>query len=217
MSLDLTISLHQLVMGLPRLNHLTPLRSLPSNGIYLFYESDETTELLGSQVDRIVRVGTHRRDGRFPGRIRQHYGRAASLRGNKNSSVFRRHVGGALLRRSNPSDPRLEDWLMRGGPTSEEVEVEVSRVLRSRFTFVCFRVDTPNDRLELESGLIALLAHFPLGSPSTGWLGHSAESPIIRHVGLWNIQHVDSTPLSAEQFQTLRELVELTQEGASQT
>lgn len=92
-------------------------------------------------LDRIVRVGTHREDGRFRDRIRQHYGNSGSLGGNKNGSVFRKHLGGALLRRSNQRDPRLKDWLRQGGPSFEQVEAMVSLLLRDEFSFVCFRVD----------------------------------------------------------------------------
>jgi hypothetical protein len=69
---------------------------LPENGISFFYE-------IGEPDGRIVRVGTHRVDGRFRKRVRLHYG------GNKDASVFQMHVGGALMLRDWPNDPRLTD------------------------------------------------------------------------------------------------------------
>ncbi|MHB8132538.1 MAG: hypothetical protein ACYDEX_26585 [Mobilitalea sp.] len=114
----LTKSLYTILQPLPRFNHETPKRNLPVNGIYIFFERSET---IGT-IDRIVRVGTHKKDDRFRGRIRQHYGYVNSLKGNKNGSVFRNHLGGALMRKDNPSDPRLKDWLKQDGPTFLEVE-----------------------------------------------------------------------------------------------
>jgi hypothetical protein len=139
--------------------------------------------------------------------MRQHYGSDSSLGGNKNSSVFRKHVGGALLRRANPRDPRLERWLTQDAPTFPEVEAQVSKVLRENFTFVCFRADDRHERLSLERGLISLLAQTPLALPSPGWLGHDAAASEIRLGGLWNTQHVCSAPLAQHEILRVEELV----------
>src|SRR5215213_2216752 len=95
-------SLYAALIQLPRRDHHTPPRELPPNGIYAFFERGETIPWPGGTTDRIVRVGTHKVDGNFPGRIRAHYGRVRSLGGNKNGSVFRKHLGGALLRQTDP-------------------------------------------------------------------------------------------------------------------
>lgn len=203
----ITKEVYKLFLGLLRHNHLTRKNALPLNGIYIFYEKGETCPLGGIETDRIVRIGTHKSDGRFAGRIRQHYGQVNSLRGNKNSSVFRKHVGSALIIRNDPKDIRLKDWITQDGPTYMEIEEQVSRELRNNFTFVCFSVDTREERLDIESGLIALLAQLPLGQPSDNWLGKYATSPDISRSGLWNTQHIGSTPLSITQLQRLAELV----------
>ena len=203
----LTVDVYDLIMTLPVRNATTPSSALPSNGIYLFYEDGEQCELRGRLAPRIVRVGTHRVDGRFPGRIRNHVGAVRTLGGNKNTSVFRRHLGGALLRRDDPSDQRLPEWTKQGGETFREVEVQVSRYLRDKTRFVCFRVDRSDERLGLESGLIALLAQRPFGVPSSSWLGRYATSADIRESGLWNTNHVRDIPLTADQFRRLVELV----------
>ncbi len=153
--------------------------------------------------DRIVRIGTHRVDGRFSKRIRQHYGNRNSLRGNKNGSIFRKHLGAALVRKKNPRDPRLKDWLSQGGPSFTEIEEFVSETLRSMFTFVFIPVEQSERRLILERGLIALLAKYPLGGSSKQWLGYHAASKEIRNSGLWNTQHIDATPLSDNEYDDL--------------
>jgi hypothetical protein len=203
-----TAAVYALVRSLPRLNHEARSPDLPPNGIYLFFERGETVKREGQTYDRIVRIGTHRQDGRFPARIRQHYGHVFSLRGNKNSSVFRKHLGGALMRRVDTSDQRIGPWLIQGGPSFPEVEESVSRLLRECFTFACFRVDLREDRMLLESGLIALLAQHPLGQPSEDWLGHHAASEEIRRTGLWNTQRVDAVPLTDEEVQRFERLVQ---------
>lgn len=191
---------------LPRYNNLTPSSDLPSNGIYIFFERGETITLSGN-IDRIVRIGTHKSDGRFKGRIRQHYGVKKSLGGNKNSSVFRKHLGGALLRSNDPQDKRITDWLTQDGPSFREVEELVSSVLRSNFSFSCFAVETKDERLELESALIALMAQYPLGAPSVNWSGKYAASEKIVKSGLWNTQQIDSSPMTCEQFTRFEKLI----------
>lgn len=204
---EITSAVYELFSSQQRYNHLTTKGLLPPNGIYIFYEVGEKCLVAGKEVDRIVRIGTHKSDGRFPGRIRQHYGRVNSLGGNKNASVFRKHLGGSLMNRANPEDPRIKEWIKQDGRTFFDVEEWVSRELRGRFTFSCFPVDTKEDRLSLESSLIALLAQHPLGKPSEKWLGYSAISPDIKASGLWNTQHIHSTPLNEKQFGYIKDLV----------
>jgi len=206
-SIQLTEELYALIGLLPRWNHQTAKMQLPQNGVYVFFERGETLQWRGTVKERMVRVGTHRKNGRFKDRIRQHYGNARSLGGNKNGSVFRKHLGGALLRRANPHDDRLREWVKQGGLSFAEVEEMVSCVLRENFTFSCFRVDQQVERLALEKGLIALLAQHPLGQPSADLLGRYAASDEIGRSGLWNTQHIDARPLTAGEFHRLEQLV----------
>jgi hypothetical protein len=198
--------LYRLLSGLPRRGFETSKGALPADGIYFFFEGGEQVPLGGRTVDRIVRVGTHREDARFPKRISQHYGNKHSFGGNKNGSVFRRHVGGALLRRQNPADPRIAEWITQGGESYPDVEEAVSRELRSNFTFVWLAVPTREARLSLESGLIALLAQYPVAAPSSTWLGGFAVDPVIQVAGLWNTQHVNSPALGSAGLVQLEKL-----------
>lgn len=199
--LKLTLELYSYQIKRPRYNFLTAGRDLPKNGIYFFFEKGEK---VNQGVERIVRVGTHKIDERFRGRVRQHYGSRSSLRGNKNASVFRKHVGGALLRRDNPLDERLDEWLKPGGRTFPNIETRVSECLRDNFTFCCFSVEEQEERLKFERGIIALLAKYPLGWPSSDWLGRFAHEQKIERSGLWNTQQLEAEPLSAEQVEYLK-------------
>lgn len=203
----LATDVYDLILTLPIRNYQTSAADLPLNGIYIYFEDGEQCEVGGRLVPRIVRIGTHRVDGRFPSRIRSHHGSARKLGGNKNSSVFRQHLGGAFLRRDNPTDSRLPEWTQHGGATFPEVEATVSQYLRDRMTYVCFQVDRADERLSLESGLIALLSQHPLGEPSVPWLGKHAPNRDIAWSGLWNTQHVRDIPLSSQQFRRIVELI----------
>lgn len=204
---DIFVDLYSLVAQLQRYNHLTARSVLPHNGIYLFFEKGEDLDLDGEKHPRIVRVGTHIKDGNFPQRIRQHYGNVNSLNGNKNGSVFRLHLGGALMIQNNPNDPRLNSWLKHMGASDPQVEEVVSRQLRDNFTFAWIEVPYRNDRLKLEEGLIALLASDPRNAPSKKWLGqHSARNTISR-TGLWNTDKTSGQPLTHQQFEQLLHLV----------
>ena len=199
--LKLTLELYSFQIKRPRHNYLTADRVLPRNGIYFFFEKGEKVD---QGVERIVRVGTHNADQRFRGRIRQHYGNRSSLMGNKNASVFRKHVGGALLRRDNPRDYRLKEWLNQGGQSYPEVETRVSECLRNNFTYCCFNVECKEARLKFEKGIIALLARHPLGRPSAEWLGRHAYDEKIGRSGLWNTQQLDAEPLNEEQVDYMK-------------
>ncbi|KPJ53294.1 hypothetical protein AMJ39_05150 [candidate division TA06 bacterium DG_24] len=204
---QITDRVYTLVESLPRYNHETPASHFPTNGVYLFFERGEVVQRRGKILHRIVRVGTHKKDGKLRDRIHQHFGTARPLGGNKNASVFRKHLGGALLAKLNPEDPRLDRWLTHMSPTFPEVEKMVSLQLRFNFAFTCIRVNRTKERLALERSLIALLAQHPLGEPSTRWLGRYATIDAIRGSGLWNTQHLSAAPLSAEELTRLEQLI----------
>ena len=203
-SLEATcLVIHELLDPLPLYDFRTPTRRLPRNGIYFFYEQGEFCRRFGVIRPRIVRVGTHRKQDRFRSRIRQHF------RGNKNGSVFRKHLGGALLRRGNADDSRVDRWLKHGTRTFKEVEELVTNELAANFAFKCVVVKDEKDRLDLEERLIATLAQCPACAPSVNWLGHHPASEEIRESGLWNVQHTDSNKCMTQHYQSrLRELIQ---------
>jgi len=174
-----------------------PLRTSPSQvpfaeGLYFFYEQGEVSN--HGPKGRIVRVGNHPRShGGLVNRLKMHYS------GNKNSSVFRKFLGGALLRKANPNDPCLAPapgkghWekqdtkaCSRCGPTA----ARVSDLLRQRFAFRCVWIPNMNERNELEALLVATLAACGLCQPSSSWLGQYGYSEKVRASGLWNSQYV---------------------------
>ncbi len=119
-------------------------------------------------------------------------------------------MGGALLRKANLQDSRLQEWLKQGGRSFPEVEEMVSRVLQENLTFSCFRADQKEERLVLEKRLVALLVQYPLGQPSADWLGRYAASEEIRSSGVWNTQHIHAEPLTDQEFRRVEQLVKAT-------
>ena len=142
-------------------------------------------------------------------RLRMHYS------GNKNSSVFRKFLGGALLRRANPNDPCLSPAPGKGHwekqdektcPQCRPTEGRVSELLQRRFRFRCVRVPNMAQRNELEALLVATLSACAVCRPSSSWLGQYAYSAKVRASGLWNSQYVGGAtigPTDLRRFQAL--------------
>lgn len=184
--------LHALLLSLPR--HVQPDQVPFNDGIYFFFERDEDSA--HGPGGRVVRIGTHRVDGVFRSRLAQHYHTGT---GAKNASVFRRYLGGALLRRRDPGNrclrpaPGHGHWEHQDGracPRCETLEGEVSQLLGEAFGFTCVPVGDRDERRHLEARLIATVAACERCRPSTGWLGHAAYPAPVRASGLWNRQHV---------------------------
>ena len=114
---------HELLEYLPIHRYPFVTGELPRNGIYFFYEESEFLELGGRLVKRVVRVGTHREDSRLPQRLANHF------KGNRASSVYRRHLADALLTAAGVPDPLIQASL------DDEIEALVSNILKRRFSF----------------------------------------------------------------------------------
>jgi hypothetical protein len=185
--------------GLRRLAECHGRLSWPSHGVYFFYEDGETG---AGGRPRVVRVGTHALTATSRSslwdRLSQHQGNAGGQNrggGNHRGSIFRQHVGTALIRREGLPDDLLASWLAAKPPESHPgergIEREVSRVI-GLMPFTWLAVPTMADgtsvRADIERNAIALLADTP---SSPGWLGRHASHATIRESGLWNVNHVN--------------------------
>jgi hypothetical protein len=188
-------------VGGPRLlRDSTGAQDWPPHGVYFFFEDGETR---ANGSGRVVRVGTHALTPSSQtilwDRLRQHRGHPKGRNvggGNHRASVFRRHVGAALIRRGNRPKELLGSWLNRHYPTQwteqeDNIEREVSRYIGA-MPFLWLGVPDRADRDYIERNSIALLSCLAgcQDSPSAGWLGHDADRLEIRESGLWNVQHV---------------------------
>ncbi len=184
----------------------------PHRGVYFFFEPGEIRD--DGITPRVVRVGTHalKLDSRTRlwQRLSAHRGTTAGSLpggGNHRGSIFRFHVGTALLSRDENRYPsNIHGTWGRGGSAPRETvvaEYELEREVSAYIgglPFLWVAVpDEPSpasDRKVIESNAIGLLsnrARVPLDPPSLGWLGHHADSAAVRESGLWNVNHVDQS------------------------
>lgn len=183
------------------------------NGLYFFYEASEKSD--HGPDGRIVRVGNHpRSQGRLKDRLWDHYSP------NKNFSVFRKFLGGALLRQEDPNHPCLSPGPGRGHwerqdaqkcPRCQPMEDRVTELLRRTLAFRCVEVGDQDSRNDVEKKLIGSLSRCQACQPSPRWLGQYAHRDKVRSSGLWNSNHVGGPDeMSRGDLRVLRELVSLT-------
>lgn len=169
--------LHKLLSQLPA--HSSPLQQeLPSDGVYFYYEQGESIQCADEILERIVRVGSHRRAEGLPRRLIDHYW------ADKDGSVFRKHIGCALIGRNGKPDDCLRSWISKGQPYDFTLENEVDSCLRPCFKFRTLIVHQASERGYLERNLIALLSNTKASSPSETWLGRFSPYAEVRNSGL---------------------------------
>jgi len=193
--------IHEALDALPRWHE--PSQNLPLKGIYFFYEDGEMCSHTGKH--RIVRVGIHGERSSLRKRLMQHY------RLNREGSVFRKHLGSALLKKAGVVDNEIREWNKKRRSLRwaefKDTEREVSKLLRSKFFFRVVSVEDPNERKRLEVKLIATLASCPSCKPSDSWLGQFAWNEKVKRSGLWNSNFVYSpTEISREDVATFEQL-----------
>jgi hypothetical protein len=173
--------------------------------VYFFFEDGEERRDSGSGP-RVVRVGTHalKAGSRSSlwGRLSQHRGTPATGGGNHRGSIFRLHVGTAIV--ATTPALRQESWgvgLTAKGPVREAelvLEQAVSSTIgKMRILWLAID-DAPGPlsaRGDLERNSIGLLSNLgkaPIDPPTSGWLGYHSRSAQVRGSGLWNVNHVNS-------------------------
>jgi hypothetical protein len=184
-----------------RLDCCPPRAVAASRGVYFFFEPGETRSESGPGP-RVVRVGTHALGlgarSTLWSRLAQH--RGSPRRGNQRGSIFRRHVGLALMAAGRT--PVVDGWSKGSSSTPEQrtaerdAEILVSQTIGA-MSFLWLAVsDEPgplSDRGYVERNAIALLSSAAVltgDPPSPDWLGQHASAAEIRASGLWNVQHV---------------------------
>ena len=189
--------------GLHRLGDIVSRIDVPQRGVYFFLDSKEPRRGRDAAF-RVVRVGTHAlirgAKSTMIGRLRQHRGQPGRG-GDHRGSIFRLHVGGAILKRTGVDLPSWGTGLARGSGVPEaEVEHErrVSRYLAELHVVTLGIADEPGPtslRGYVERNAIALLASAggEVDPPSPNWLGRSARTEAIVTSGLWNVNHVDES------------------------
>lgn len=180
--------------------------SLPTHGVYFFMEPGEFRGA-NPAVPRIVRVGTHAvssgSKSTLRGRLKQHLGTRTGG-GNHRGSIFRLHVGAALLARDGTS---LPTWGVGSSAPAAVRDCEATRAAEAACekrvseyigAMSVLWIDVPDepslrsDRAFIERNAIALLSNrfAPMDVASESWLGRFSPRREIRDSALWNINHV---------------------------
>ena len=183
----------------------------PVRGIYFFFEpgQDRTTSGVGP---RVTRIGTHALKAGSRStlwqRLSQHQGNVGGATpggGNHRGSVFRLHVGAALIHRDHWPAAQSATWgVGSNAPRAvrdreQALEQAVTRHIRSMpFLWLAVEDEPGPDSLRgyLERNGIALLSNAgspgdPVDPASPTWLGRWSARFAILDSGLWNVNHVD--------------------------
>jgi hypothetical protein len=181
----------------------------PTRGVYLIFEPEEflREKKFKPLLHRVIRVGTHAvsagSKATLWNRLSAHRG-TTSGGGSHRSSIFRLHVGAALMARS-PDEWVVPTWgIGQVAPkeTQEKerrLEEEVSKVIgrmRVLWRDVPDQASPESDRAYLEKNAIGLLSRSYLlaGHRPTTWLGHFSPNVSIPLGGLWNLNHLNVIP-----------------------
>lgn len=204
---DLIDRLRVATRGARYLRDCSKTTGWPTHGVYFFFEDGERRET-GEQ--RIVRIGTHAVSAGSKttlwNRLSAHRGTVGGSQaggGNHRGSIFRLHVGRALLARGGFDEQAASTWGIGSSAPKEvrQAEYPIERAVSEYIgampvIWVSIPGDagTESDRKLVEANAIALLSNCdrePIDPPTQGWLGRLSPHPAIRESGLWNVQHVD--------------------------
>ena len=187
---------------------------LPQRGIYFFFKIEEYRK--NNDQLRVVRVGTHAvssgSKSKLWQRLRTHRGSTSGANsggGNHRGSIFRLHVGNAIIQRD--TETHYPYWGDGNSATKDirdseiSMEKKVSEYIRS-LLFLWVNVDDEpskdSHRALIEKNSIALLAgkdgQSPLDMPSDRWLGNYSNREKIQKSGLWNLNHVGAPEKNEE-------------------
>lgn len=188
--------------GFCTLSTCTARTGWPARGVYFFFEPGEIRA--DGESLRVVRVGTHAvsrpSKATLWQRLALHKGNPDG--GSHHASVFRRHVGGALLARGGFPPEIGDTWGIGNSAGSDEVrrierslERAVSEYIGAMPFLVLAADDEPGPasvRGYIERNAIGLLstAGIAADSPSPAWLGRDCPHPAVRSSGLWNVDYV---------------------------
>lgn len=215
-------SLRKLESGLGgkrQMSECTGQQGWPNSGVYVFFEPGE---LRAKTADaRVVRVGTHgvSRGSKATlwNRLRAHRG-TGNGGGNHRSSIFRLHIGAAIIDRD--LDAMVPSWGVGQTAdatlrkTEEGLEHRVSAHIGAMSVLWLAIEDEAgpsSDRAYIERNLIGMLIGKagPVDRPSREWLGRKSPDKRIRLSGLWNLDFLDYT-YSRDCLDVLEEYVQIT-------
>lgn len=188
------IDLHRICKNLKQYTYMS-IEDIPfNNGIYIMVDKNECFK----GYNRIVRVGTHKGNGRLKGRLKQHF-----LTEDKNGSILRKFIGSAMLNQYN--DKYVKEWNINIRDKKEYtthkfyfnrekeyiIEKAISNYLRENIYFYCIEEINDYKRLEIKNNMIRCLYQDNEFKSSNKWLGKFSPMLHISAYGLWNSELKD--------------------------
>lgn len=195
--------LHFAINNLPRFNFPLEKDKIYKNGIYILFEKNEQSH----NLDRIVRIGTHRGDNNLYNRLKEHF-----INENKDRSIFRKNIGRAILNKNK--DEYINVWEIDfqerinkekyvdifNDLKQKEIEKEVSKYIQENLSFAIIEIANVKDRLFYESKLISTVSLCNECSASKEWLGNYSPKDKITKSGLWLVNELYKEPFSMEEL-----------------
>lgn len=173
----------------------------PTHGVYFFFEGGEP-RLDGSP--RVVRIGTHALTATSTAtlwrRLATHRGHVGGSRpggGNHRGSIFRLHVGTALLGGDEWPIEVRDSWRRKDADReTRQAEYPLERAVTQHICnmpVLWLAVSDREDRGLIERNSIGLLSRRSggLDPAMPTWLGLDADNEKVRTSALWNVNHVD--------------------------
>lgn len=169
--------------------------------VYFFFEDGETR---ADGSPRVVRIGTHALtvggQSSLWTRLKAHRGHIRGGMpggGNHRGSIFRHHVGSALLARDGWPVEVHTSWQDRKATRdARPAEYPLERAVSDHIgAMPLLWLEVPDRllRADIERNSIGLLSCRQGGvdQPSPEWLGRYADIEKVRSSGLWNVNYVD--------------------------
>ncbi|MCK4560947.1 MAG: hypothetical protein KAV45_14290 [Calditrichia bacterium] len=185
---SICLQLHQTTNSLTRFTYPYDNDLIPQNGIYILFENGEP----GHDMERIVRIGTHKGKGRLLSRLDDHF-----IESNQRNSIFRKHLGRCFLSKAN--DDYIKSWDLPFKKRTDKIKYKdrvdleyekkyekmITKYIQKKFSFVIIpNVNKKSDRKHYESRIIATVSNCNICIPSKDWLGRFHPNTKINESGL---------------------------------
>lgn len=173
----------------------------PRRGLYIFCDPRHR-RMFKPNTFKIIRIGTHAVSKGSASslwqRLKNHKGQQDGS-GNHRGSIFRLHVGSALMSTQSIMCPSwgvgmsaIEDIRTR----ETALEMAVSKYLASLQVVALDVNDEPSklsDRAYIEQNMIALLSGRagPVEIADESWLGYHCKNKAVRRASLWNVDYTE--------------------------
>lgn len=203
-----------------KLKELVNSEYVPKKGLYFFFNEDEQRLLYPSQ-NRIVRIGTHAVSNGAKStlyqRLKQHKG-MNNLDGNHRSSIFRLHVGNALIQKNNldcntwGQDVKINEEQKKKEGIIEKMVSEYIGEMPILLININDDSSKYSDRSYIEQNTIALLSdnHLPIDYQYENWLGNYSIHEAVRSSSLWNVDYTKNKKYDENFLEILKIHIDIT-------